>query len=60
MKEDDEVNSPDTNITNTPSNLPSGEFSSCKESRVQQPGASGFCYRASAVFLGEIQITEGL
>ena len=34
MKEDDEVNSPDTSITTTPSNLPSGEFSSSKGSRV--------------------------
>ena len=35
MKDDDEVNIPDTNITNTPSNLPSGEFSSSKESNVR-------------------------
>ena len=34
MKDNDEVNSPDTSITNTPSNLPSGEFSSSKESHV--------------------------
>ena len=34
MKDDDEMNSPDTSITNTPSNVPSGEFSSSKGSRV--------------------------
>ena len=34
MKDDDEVNSPDTSITNTPSNLPSGEFSSSNVSCV--------------------------
>ena len=42
MKEDDEVNSPDTSITNTPSNLPSGEFYCAKKVVSDNPGLVDF------------------
>ena len=51
--------------------LSTNRFPVCRESHVRQPGTSGFCYRANVffvlnlpnrqvLFLGEIQITEGL
>ena len=57
---------PDSGVQDSPFSV---SIPACKESRVRQPGASGFCYRASVfcslpdgqvLFFWEIQITEGL